>query len=155
MSSRQVRRSPTYRKWRSAILVLTTLVASGQPSFAQRPETSLAGEWKLEFRSEANPADPEARSAPWLTFNATLVQVDSAVGGAMRSSGPSGQFGCKRRGDNVCSAGRMRLSWDEQDWQLFEFRLTPGSADKGTGRAEIRFSTGETDRYTFVMSRVR
>ena len=62
---------------------------------------------------------------------------------------------CKRRGDDVCAAGRMRLSWDEQDWQTFEFRLTPGSTDKGSGRAEIRFPTGQTDRYTFTMTRVR
>lgn len=122
---------------------------------AQGATPSLAGEWRLEFRSAGSSADPDAKPAPWLTFDAVVVQIDSGVGGAMRSSGPTGQFGCKRRSDTECAAGRMRLSWDEQDWQTFEFKLTPGSVDKGTGRAEIRFPTGQTDRYTFTMSRTR
>lgn len=133
--------------------------AGAQTAGAQQPSAPsatpvLGGEWRLEFRSEANPADPSSRATPWLTFDATVVQVDSALGGAMRSTGPSGQFGCKRRGDDVCASGRMRLSWDEQDWQVFEFRLNSGSTDKGTGRAEIRFPTGQTDKYTFTMVRL-
>lgn len=141
--------------WLSPVLMIVVVVASAHASFAQRAETNLAGDWKLEFRSAGSSADPQARPAPWLTFTATLVQLDSTVGAAMRSDGPSGQFGCKRRGSDACRAGRMRLSWDEQDWQTFEFQLTPGSTDKGTGRAEIRFATGQTDRYTFVMTRVQ
>lgn len=135
------------------LLLVAVLTATNEAS-AQAGKTGLAGEWRLEFRSEPNPADPASRATPWITFDATVVQVDSAMGGAMRSTGPSGQFGCKRRGDDVCASGRMRLSWDEQDWQLFEFRLDPGSTDKGTGRAEIRFPTGQTDKYTFTMVRV-
>lgn len=136
-------------------LFLTAGLAAGRPSVAQSATPNLAGEWRLEFKFESNSADPASRPAPWLTFIATVVQVDSGVGGAMRSDGPSGQFGCKRRGDDVCSAGRMRLSWDEQDWQVFEFRLTSGTPDKGTGRAEIRFPNGATDKYSFTMVRVR
>lgn len=143
------------KQWLSALLLPLALFAGGRPSLAQRPETTLAGEWKLEFRSAGNSADPQARTAPWLTFYATMVQVDSVIGAAMRSDGPTGQFGCKRRGDDACSAGRMRLSWDEQDWQVFEFQLTPGATDKGSGRAEIRFPTGQTDRYTFTMTRIK
>jgi hypothetical protein len=131
------------------------LLPGGRAASAQASPADLAGEWRLEFRFEGNSADPASRPAPWLTFTATVVQVDSGVGGAMRSDGPSGQFGCKRRGDDVCSAGRMRLSWDEQDWQVFEFRLTPGAPEKGTGRAEIRFPNGATDKYSFTMTRVR
>ena len=141
--------------WWSTVFVTVAGVAGGHAAFAQRAETNLTGEWKLEFRSAGSSADPQARPTPWLTFTATLVQLDSTVGAAMRSDGPSGQFGCKRRADDACSVGRMRLGWDEQDWQTFEFQLTPGSSDKGSGRAEIRFPTGQTDRYTFVMSRVR
>lgn len=136
-------------------LVLAVGFGAARSAPAQAAPVSLEGEWRLEFRSEPNPADPAARPAPWLTFTATVVQVDSGVGGAMRSTGPTGQFGCKRRGEDVCAGGRMRLSWDEQEWQTFEFRLTPGSRDTGSGRAEIRFPNGATDRYTFVMSRVR
>ena len=146
--------SQTRRRLLSTVLVIVAVLAAARPSRAQAA-TNIAGEWKLEFRSEGNSADPQARPAPWLTFTATVVQVDSAVGGAMRSSGPSGQFGCKRRGADACSAGRMRLSWDEQDWQVFECHLTPGRTDTGAGRAEIRFPNGQTDRYTFTMSRVR
>lgn len=122
---------------------------------AQTAAPSIAGEWRLEFRSAGSSADPEAKPTPWLTFDAMVVQVDSGVGGSMRSTGPTGQFGCKRRSETECAGGRMRLSWDEQDWQTFEFKLTPGSMDKGTGRAEIRFPTGQTDRYTFTMTRTR
>ena len=144
-------------RWRplAALLPLVAVATIGSTSAAQLTETNLAGEWKLEFRSAGTSADLQARPAPWLTFTATVVQLDSTVGAAMRSDGPSGQFGCKRRVPDVCTAGRMRLSWDEQDWQTFEFQLTPGSVDKGSGRAEIRFPTGQTDRYTFVMTRVR
>lgn len=138
---------------RLALLVLCA-VGGAQPAHAQKPSNPFEGEWRLEFRTEANPADPASRPAPWLTFTATVVQVDSGVGGAMRSTGPTGQFGCKRRGYDVCAAGRMRLSWDEQEWQTFEFRLLPESRDKGTGRAEIRFPTGATDKYTFTMTRI-
>ena len=139
-----------------ASLALTAVaIVGGKTSNAQSAPTNLAGQWRLEFKSVANPADSSSRSAPWLTFTATVVQVDSALGGAMQSTGPSGQFGCKRHGDSVCDAGRMRLSWDEQDWQTFEFRLDQGSTTKGTGRAEIRFPTGSTDRYTFTMVKVQ
>lgn len=137
----------------SLLLLSTITLCNAPPAHAQPAVTNLAGEWRFEFRSEPSPTDPAVKSAPWLNFTVTLVQVDSAVGGAMRSDGPSGQFGCKRRGDDVCTAGRMRLSWDEQDWQLFEFRLAPGEKDKGTGKAEIRFPTGATDRYSFTMVR--
>ncbi|MEP6832465.1 MAG: hypothetical protein ABJB74_03685 [Gemmatimonas sp.] len=147
-------RRDTKKIWMSAVLAAATMSIGAWTSGVLRAETSLAGDWKLEFRTTPNPADLQSKTAPWLTFIATLVQVDSAIGASMRSDGPSGQFGCKRRADDACSAGKMRLSWDEQDWQLFEFQLTPGSTDKGTGRAEIRFPTGQTDRYTFTMTRV-
>ena len=129
--------------------------APSQSAPAQSVPASLAGEWRLEFRSVPSATDSSVKSAPWLNFTATLVQVDSTIGGAMRSDGPSGQFGCKRRSADVCEAGRMRLSWDEQDWQLFEFHLTPGDQSKGSGKAEIRFPTGATDRYSFTMVKQR
>ncbi|MEO7998630.1 MAG: hypothetical protein ABI852_14370 [Gemmatimonadaceae bacterium] len=140
-------------RWISSLLLSAAAVFGTQAAHAQSAATNLAGEWRFEFRSEPSPTDPAVKSAPWLNFTVTLVQVDSTIGGAMRSDGPSGQFGCKRRGDDVCSAGRMRLSWDEQDWQTFEFKLTPGEKDKGAGKAEIRFPTGATDRYSFTMVR--
>jgi hypothetical protein len=37
------------------------------------------------------------KPAPWITFTATVVQLDSTLGGAMRSDGPTGQFGCRLR----------------------------------------------------------
>lgn len=121
---------------------------------AQPARAGLAGEWTLEFQTVPPADEPRARPAKWLTFSTTLVEVDSTVGGAMQApGGPTGQFGCRRRSELGCEAGRMRLSWDEQDWQLFEFRLDPGSSTHGTGRAEIRFPTGATDRYTFTMTR--
>jgi len=111
-----------------------------------------AGEWKLAFASESRSGEPNVKPAPWLTFTATVVQVDSTLGGAMRSDGPTGQFGCRLRGDE-CTAGRMRLSWDDQEWQLFQFKMDPGSMTKGAGRAEIRFPDGAVHKYTFVMTR--
>ncbi len=134
-------------------LVALACVGGSDVAFGQAvAPTGLAGEWRLAFSSVPNPDEPQARPAPWITFTATVVQVDSALGGAMRSNGPTAQFGCKLR-DGTCTAGRMRLSWDEHDWQVFEFRLDPGSTTKGSGRAEIRFSDGATDKYTFVISR--
>ena len=139
-------------------ILLSALLAlpfpdGGRVAYAQAPApTGFAGQWRLAFKSESHSDEPEMRPAPWITFTATVVQVDSALGGAMRSDGPSGQFGCKLR-DGACTAGRMRLSWDDQDWQVFEFRLDPGSMTKGSGRAEIRFSDGETHKYSFVISR--
>lgn len=133
--------------------ILAAAVGSVRSASAQSAPVDLSGEWRLEFRSVPSTTDSSVKSAPWLNFTVTMVQVDSAIGGAMRSDGPSGQFGCKRRGNDVCEAGRMRLSWDEQDWQLFEFRLTPGDSNKGEGKAEIRFPTGATDRYAFTMVR--
>lgn len=144
----------------TSLLLASAFAAGGQEVNAQSADasrsavTNLAGEWRLEFRFESNSTDPAARPAPWLNFTATVVQVDSGVGGSMRSDGPSGQFGCKRRGDDVCAAGRMRLSWDEQDWQVFEFKLATGEKDRGSGKAEIRFPNGATDRYSFTMVRV-
>jgi hypothetical protein len=138
------------------LLALVALAFSGAGRVAngQAPAPiGLAGQWRLAFTSASHSDEPEMRPAPWITFTATVVQVDSALGGAMRSDGPTGQFGCKLR-DGACTAGRMRLSWDEQDWQVFEFRLDPGSMTKGSGRAEIRFSDGEVHKYTFVISRV-
>lgn len=144
---------------RSAILkctcALATLGGIGAPIASAQTAPPLAGEWRLEFRSEPSPTDSAVKSAPWLNFTAVVVQVDSAIGGSMRSDGPTGQFGCKRRGSEECSAGRMRLSWDEQDWQVFEFKLTPGATDRGTGKAEIRFPNGSIDRYSFTMTRLR
>ncbi|MES2177124.1 MAG: hypothetical protein V4550_04600 [Gemmatimonadota bacterium] len=133
----------------SAVLLLQS--ASLAQAQAAQP-SKLAGEWKLAFSVVSKTEEPEMKPPPWITFTATVVQVDSALGGAMRSNGPTGQFGCKLRSD-VCAAGRMRLSWDEQDWQVFEFRFEPGSVTKGTGRAEIRFPDGSVDKYTFVMTR--
>ena len=118
---------------------------------AQAP-TRLAGEWKLAFTSESNSGEPTLRPSPWITFTATVVQIDSTLGGAMRSDGLTGQFGCRLR-EGACTAGRMRLSWDEQDWQVFQFTFDPGSATKGAGRAEIRFADGAIHKYTFVISR--
>lgn len=126
----------------------TSVPPTGQAS----ARAGLAGEWKLAFSSESRTGEPTLKPAPWLTFTTTVVQIDSTLGGAMRSDGPTGQFGCKLRGDE-CTAGRMRLSWDEQDWQLFEFKLDAGSITRGSGRAEIRFPDGAVHRYTFVMSR--
>lgn len=141
--------------WLFATALQVSLFAvSTRASHAQPPKVDVAGVWRLEFRSVANPADPQSRSTPWMTFTATLVQVDSTIGASMTSNGPSGQFGCKRRGDDTCTAGRMRLSWDEQDWQTFEFQLNADDKTKGAGKAEIRFPTGQTDRYTFTMTRV-
>lgn len=130
---------------------LFALAAFGGPARAQAT-TSIEGEWRLAFSSESNSGEPQIKPASWITFTATVVQVDSALGGAMRSDGPTGQFGCKLR-DGACSAGRMRLSWDDQDWQVFEFRLDAGSTTRGTGRAEIRFPDGALHKYTFVISR--
>ena len=121
-------------------------VAQGQGA------TGYVGEWKLAFSSESRSGEPPTKPTPWLTFTATVVQVDSALGGAMRSDGLTGQFGCKLRA-GACTAGRMRLSWDEQDWQVFEFSLEAGSTTKGSGRAEIRFPDGAVHKYTFVMTR--
>ncbi|MBC8089863.1 MAG: hypothetical protein H7Z40_21595 [Phycisphaerae bacterium] len=96
-------------RWISVAIIVGALIG-GRTLLAQPAVPNLAGEWRLEFSTVANAADPASRPARWLTFTATLVQVDSGVGGAMRSDGPSGQFGCKRRGNDVCTAGRMRLS---------------------------------------------
>ena len=112
----------------------------------------VVGEWKLAFFTESRSGEPNLKPSPWLTFTATVVQIDSTLGGALRSDGPTGQFGCKLRND-VCSAGRMRLSWDDQDWQLFQFTMDAGSTTKGSGRAEIRFADGTADRYTFVLTK--
>ncbi len=114
--------------------------------------TGLAGEWKLAFTSESNSGEPGLKPAPWITFTATVVQIDSTLGGAMRSDGPTGQFGCRLR-EGACTAGRMRLSWDDQDWQVFQFKLDSGSTTKGVGRAEIRFADGAIHKYMFVISR--
>lgn len=130
-------------------LILALLVAG--PVRAQPPK-GYAGEWKLAFTSESNSGEPNMKPAPWLTFTTTVVQVDSTLGGAMRSDGPTGQFGCRLR-EGGCTAGRMRLSWDDQDWQVFQFKLDSGSTTKGAGRAEIRFSDGAIHKYTFVISR--
>ncbi|MEO8624190.1 MAG: hypothetical protein ABI625_24125, partial [bacterium] len=121
-------------------LIALALTGDTSVAYGQSPVPGgLAGQWRLAFSTVSRSDEPEMRPTPWITFTATVVQVDSALGGAMRSEGPTGQFGCKLR-EGVCSAGRMRLSWDDQDWQVFEFRLDPGSTTKGSGRAEIRFS---------------
>jgi hypothetical protein len=122
--------------------------ASVQPS----ARAGFAGEWTLAFSSQSRTGEPNLKPSPWLTFTATVVQVDSTLGGAMRSDGPTGQFGCRLRGDE-CTAGRMRLSWDDQEWQVFQFTLDPGSTTRGSGRAEIRFPDGSVHTYTFVLSR--
>ena len=121
------------------------------PVAAQSP-ADYRGEWKLAFTSESSSSEPNLKPAPWITFTATVVQVDSTIGGAMRSDGPSGQFGCRLR-EGACTAGRMRLSWDDQEWQVFHFKLESGSATKGAGRAEIRYPDGQIHKYTFVISR--
>ena len=133
------------------LFALIALATTGRPASAQVPK-SLAGEWRLAFSAESNSGDPLLKPAPWITFAATIVQVDSVLGGAMRSDGPTGQFGCKLR-DGACSTGRMRLSWDDQDWQVFEFHLDAGSTTSGNGRAEIRFPDGAVHKYTFIISR--
>ncbi len=135
---------------RIVLFALVTLL-SADVVRAQAP-AGYAGEWKLAFTSESRSGEPNLKPAPWLTFTATVVQVDSTLGGAMRSDGPTGQFGCRLRGD-VCTAGRMRLSWDEQDWQVFQFALDSGSTTRGTGRAELRFPDGAVHKYTFVITR--
>jgi hypothetical protein len=112
----------------------------------------FAGEWKLAFSAQSRTGEPNLKPSPWLTFTATVVKVDSTLGGAMRSDGPTGQFGCRLRGDE-CTAGRMRLSWDDQEWQVFQFKMEAGSTTKGSGRAEIRFPDGSVHTYTFVLSR--
>lgn len=134
--------------------ILCTSIAALVLAGTARAQTAkaFAGEWKLAFTQQSNSGEPNMKPTPWMTFTATVVQVDSVIGGAMRSDGPSGQFGCRLR-EGACSAGRMRLSWDDQDWQVFEFRLDPASTTKGTGRAEIRFPDGTIHKYTFVMSR--
>ena len=135
------------------LVLSATLVGAllAEPAQAQSPK-AYVGEWKLAFTSESNSGEPNLKPAPWITFTATVVQLDSTLGGAMRSDGPSGQFGCKLRGDS-CTAGRMRLSWDDQDWQVFQVTLDAGSTTKGAGRAEIRFPDGAVHKYTFVISR--
>ena len=130
----------------------TTLLSPSAQAQAQPSSAVYGGEWTLAFTVEGRTGEPNLKPSPWMTFSATLVQVDSAVGGAMRSDGPSGQFGCRLRA-GACSAGRMRLSWDEQDWQLFEFALDAGSTTKGKGKAEIRFPDGSVHRYSFVMAK--
>lgn len=135
---------------RIVLSALGALVYAGV-AHAQAP-ARLDGAWKLAFTSESQSGEPNMRPAPWITFTATVVQIDSTLGGAMRSDGPTGQFGCRLRED-VCTAGRMRLSWDDQDWQVFQFKLDSGSTTKGAGRAEIRFADGAIHKYTFVISR--
>ncbi|MBL0171322.1 MAG: hypothetical protein IPP90_11420 [Gemmatimonadaceae bacterium] len=135
---------------RIILSVLGTLLFAGVAR--AQSHTLYAGEWKLAFTSQGNSGELTAKPTPWITFTATVVQVDSTLGGAMRSDGPNGQFGCRLRA-GACTAGRMRLSWDEQDWQVFEFTLDAGSTTTGKGRAEIRFPDGGVDRYTFVISR--
>jgi hypothetical protein len=136
------------------VMCATLLFASPAPAQsapAQSP-AGFAGEWTLAFAVESRSGEPNLKPTPWMTFTATVVQVDSALGGSMRSDGPSGQFGCKLRAGG-CTAGRMRLSWDEQDWQLFEFALDAGSTTKGKGKAEIRFPDGSVHRYSFVLAK--
>ena len=129
------------------------MLGSAAKAQSSRPSGGLfAGEWRLAFTQQSNSGEPNMKPAPWYTFSATVVQLDSTIGGAMRTDGPSGQFGCKLRA-RVCAAGRMRLSWDEQDWQLFEFTLDSASTTKGAGRAEIRFPDGAVHKYTFVLTR--
>ncbi len=135
---------------RIVVSAIATILFAGIAQ-AQSPR-SHAGDWKLAFSSETNSGEPSLKPAPWITFTATVVQIDSTLGGAMRSDGPTGQFGCRLR-EGACTAGRMRLSWDEQDWQVFEFKLDAGSTTQGAGRAEIRFPDGAIHRYTFVISR--
>lgn len=129
-----------------------TQTAAQPASVPTSARAGFAGEWRLAFTSERRSGEPTLKPAPWLTFNATVVQVDSTLGGAMRSDGPTGQFGCRLRGDE-CAAGRMRLSWDDQEWQVFQFKMDAGSTTKGSGRAEIRFPDSSVHTYTFVLSR--
>lgn len=141
------------RRWACSVLLFLASTAFSNSAHGQAlTQRELGGEWRLAFTSEGNSSEPQLQKAPWITFAATVVQVDSALGGAMRSDGPTGQFGCKLR-EGACTAGRMRLSWDDQDWQVFEFRLDPGSPTKGLGRAEIRFPDGAVHKYRFVISR--
>ena len=123
--------------------------AAGQPK-VETP--AVAGEWRLDFRFESNSAQPADPPAAWITFDATVKQVGDTVTATLQSDGPTGQASCVFR-DGLCRDGRMRLSWDEQDWQVFEFGLAPQSTTKGSGRAEIRFPDGERHRYSFVMTR--
>jgi hypothetical protein len=140
------------RLWLSAIGATIGAALCANVAHTQAPKP-YAGEWRLAFSTESRSGEPNLKPSPWLTFTATVVQLDSTLGGAMRSGdGPNGQFGCKLR-EGACKAGRMRLSWDDQDWQVFEFTLDAGSTSKGTGRAEIRFPDGATHKYTFVISR--
>ena len=133
-------------------IVLSAIGALWAGTLRAQAPSAYAGEWKLAFASESRSGEPNLKPSPWLTFTATVVQVDSTLGGAMRSDGPTGQFGCRLRGSE-CTAGRMRLSWDDQEWQVFQFKLEAGSATKGAGRAEIRFPDGSAHTYTFVMTR--
>lgn len=135
---------------RSATVTLLGAVLCAGPVTAQ--STNYAGEWRLSFTSESNSGEPNLKPTPWITFTATVVQLDSTLGAAMRSDGPTGQFGCRLR-EGACTGGRMRLSWDDQDWQVFQFKLDSGSTTKGAGRAEIRFPDGAIHKYTFVISR--
>lgn len=130
--------------------VASVLVLAG--SAEAQAAKPYAGEWKLAFTQESNSGEPTMKPTPWYTFTATVVQLDSTLGGAMRTDGPSGQFGCRIR-ERACTAGRMRLSWDDQDWQLFEFKLDSASNTKGSGRAEIRFPDGAVHKYSFLISR--
>jgi len=124
---------------------------AGQPK-VETPAVAIAGEWRLDFRFESNSAQPADPPAAWITFDATVKQAGDTVTATLQSDGPTGQASCVFR-DGLCRDGRMRLSWDEQDWQVFEFGLAPQSTTKGSGRAEIRFPDGERHRYSFVMTR--
>jgi hypothetical protein len=98
----------------------------------------------LAFTSESRTGEP-TWPAPRLTFHGRAV--DSTLSGAMRSDRT---VWLPTPGD---TAGRMRLSWDEQDWQVFQFALDSGSTTRGTGRAELRFPDGAVHTYTFVITR--
>jgi hypothetical protein len=127
--------------------------AGGQQVGAKPTVVDISGEWRLAFRFESNSAQPADTPAPWITFDAVVKQVGDSVTATLQSDGPTGQFSCTFR-DGVCTNGKMRLSWDAQDWQVFELTLAPESTTKGAGRAEIRFPDGERHRYTFVLTKL-
>ncbi len=123
------------------------------PSQTAQAPGLFAGNWAAEFTFDRNTANQREPIHPWFTFAVQLAQEGDRLRGRMSGTSLNVSGVISGQVQNTVFQGTMRLSWDQHDWELLTFTLTP-DGKRAVGKAVFNANPNEKHVYFVAFTRL-